>query len=169
MATVAGFEPATSCVTGRRASHLRYTAILVTPAGFEPGIAAVKGRCPIRLDERAMFSSARELNLLCDHTDLKRVRADNDIADRDAEDCGQDDQVVQGGQGLAPLPLVDGLGIAEAEDSLQILHGESGLLPQTDDISSGRGHINDRPHVHLIYAPFRPWAGLEPTQLALKL
>ena len=115
------------------------------------------------------LSRAKGTATLCDHTDLKRVRADNDIVDRDAEDSSQDDQVVQGGQGLAPLPLVDGLGIAEAEDSLQIPHSQSGLLPQTDDISSGRGHINDRPHVHLICAPFRPWAGSEPAQLALKL
>ena len=36
MATPAGFEPATSAVTGRHANQLRYRAIFTGAKGFEP-------------------------------------------------------------------------------------------------------------------------------------
>ena len=57
MATIAGLEPATSGVTGRRSNHLNYMAILcdklyrhkpmmVMPAGFEPAVSSLRGWRP---------------------------------------------------------------------------------------------------------------------------
>ena len=129
---------------------------MVTPAGFEPGIAAVKGRCPIRLDERVMSAPQGSCFYLCGNPRLKGIAADNNVVNPDTQNSRQNDDVVQRRHCLAPLPLVNGLGIAEPESVLEIPYSQSGLLPQTDDISSGRGHVNDRPHVHLICAPFRP-------------
>ena len=60
MATPTGFEPATSAVTGRRASQLRYGALrsyfmiadmMRIPNGIRTRASAVKGRCPRPLDD----------------------------------------------------------------------------------------------------------------------
>ena len=53
LATPTGLEPATSAVTGRRANHLRYGALLYcrTPNGIRTRAAAVKGRSPRPLDD----------------------------------------------------------------------------------------------------------------------
>ena len=100
------------------------------------------------LTEPAFLSRAQGTATLCDYPDLKCAGANDDIVDADAEGGGQDHHVVQGRHRLSPLPLVDGLGIAEAKDVLEIAHRHSGLLPQADNVPSGCGHVNDRHGIH---------------------
>ena len=130
---------------------------MVTPAGFEPGIAAVKGRCPVRLDERAMSAPQGSCIFLCGDLCRSSGIADDNVINPDAQNCRENDDVIQRRQGLPPLPLVDGLGIAEAEDGLQILYAEPRLPAQTDDVLSGGGHVDDRHDIHFeLDLLFRP-------------
>lgn len=52
-------------------------------------------------------------------------------------------EVVHRGQALAPLPLVDGLGLFEAEELLEVPDGEPLRLPQPADAGPGCGKVDD--------------------------
>ena len=96
---------------------------------------------PIR--RKGHVSSERELFFyLCDNLCLKGTVADDNVINPDTQDCPQDYHVVQRRHCLPPLPLVNGLGIAETKGVLEIPHRHPGLLAQTSDVSSSRGHIN---------------------------
>ena len=98
---------------------------MVTPAGFEPGIAAVKGRCPIRLDERAMTAPRGSCIYLRGDLCTKGIAADDDIIDPDSQDCRQDYQIINGGHRIAPLPLVDRLGMFPCPISAKLSLGKA--------------------------------------------
>ena len=96
--------------------------------------------------------------------------ADRDeLVDADPEDLRQDDEVIHGRQRLAALPLVDGLRRRETENPLKVADAHSSRLPQTADVQARRGHVDDRVHIHFMYAPVPARGRTEPAQQALKL
>lgn len=52
-------------------------------------------------------------------------------------------EVVHRGQTLAPLPLVDGLGLLEAEKLLEVPDGQPPALPQPADVGPCGGKVDD--------------------------
>ena len=52
-------------------------------------------------------------------------------------------EIVHRGQALAPLPLVDGLGLLKTEELLEVPDGQPLRLPQLADVGSGGGKVDD--------------------------
>ena len=52
-------------------------------------------------------------------------------------------EIVHRGQALAPLPLVDGLGLLKAEELLEVPDGQAFRLPQPADVGPGCGKVNE--------------------------
>ena len=129
-------------------------ACMVIPAGFEPSITALKGRRPNQLVEGTMSALFPELNIwLCGESDHSVLKY-QDIVDPYSEYGCEDNKIIYCRQCCPPLPLVNGLRGAEAEDVLEILHRQSRINPHAGDVDSCCGHINDRYVIHFIYAPF---------------
>ena len=100
---------------------------------------------------------------------MKSFLKHKDLIHRHVENGSEHDHVVERRHRLAPLPLVDGLRIGEAEDRLKITDRHSGVLPKPGDVQSGRGHVDDGYEVQLLSLLSGHWAGRKPAQLALKL
>ena len=52
-------------------------------------------------------------------------------------------EVVHRGQALASLPLVDGLGLLETEELLEVPDGQAPALPQPADVGPCSGKVDD--------------------------
>lgn len=126
---------------------------MVIPAGFEPSIAALKGRWPDLLVEGTMSALLPELIiLLCGEPD-RSVLKYQDIVDPYSKHSCEDNKIIYSRQCCPPLPLVNGLRGAEAEDILEILNCQTRIDPHAVNVVACCGHINDRYAIHFIYAP----------------
>lgn len=87
----------------------------------------------------------------------------NDVIHRNIQKGAQCVQVVHTGQAFAALPLVDRLGLFEAEERLELPHCESSFAAQTPDILSGGNRIDDGKcnAIHTDPPPFHRLCGMQ--------
>ena len=72
---------------------------------------------------------------------------DYNFINRNLEDHGQGNQIVNGRQTVSVLPLVNSLRGCETEQLLQLLDGDAGSFPENTDILPGFTQINNwNPH-----------------------
>ena len=76
--------------------------------------------------------------------ELRSVGRHQDVVHGHTQQGTQSIEVVHRGQALAPLPLVDGLGLLKAEELLEVPDGQAFRLPQPADVGPGCGKVNDR-------------------------
>lgn len=76
-------------------------------------------------------------------TNIGKVGRHQDVVHGHIQQGAQGVEVVHRGQALAPLPLVDGLGLLEAEELLEIPDGQTFRLPQTADVGPCGGKVDD--------------------------
>ena len=88
---------------------------------------------------------AAGLFLLLKHDNIRFcVCRYQDILHRHIQQSAQSVQVVNGGQALSSLPLVDCLGFFKAEVGLQIPNSQAACLAQAHDVLAGFDHVDYR-------------------------
>lgn len=75
--------------------------------------------------------------------ELRRIDRHQDVVYGYIQQGTQCVEVVHRGQALAPLPLVDGLGLLKAEELLEIPDGQTFRLPQPADVGPGGGKVDN--------------------------
>ena len=75
--------------------------------------------------------------------EFRKVSRHQDVVHGYIQQGAQGVEVVHRGQALAPLPLVDGLGLLQAEELLQVPDGKALRLPQPADVGPGGGKVDD--------------------------
>ncbi len=76
-------------------------------------------------------------------TNIGKAGCHQDVVHRHIQQGAQGVEVVHRGQALAPLPLVDGLGLLKAKELLEIPDGQTFRLPQPADVGPGGGKVDD--------------------------
>lgn len=77
-------------------------------------------------------------------TNIGNVGRHQDVVHGHIQQGAQGVEVVHRRQALAPLPLVDGLGLLKAEKLLEIPDGQAPVLPQPADVGPRGGKVDDR-------------------------
>ena len=75
--------------------------------------------------------------------ELRCAGRHQDVVHGHIQQGAQGVEVVNRRQALAPLPLVDGLGLFKAEELLEIPDGQTFCLPQPADVGPGGGKVDD--------------------------
>ena len=75
--------------------------------------------------------------------EFREVSRHQDVVHGYIQQGAQGVEIVHRGQALAPLPLVDGLGLLKAEEPLEIPDGQAFRLPQPADVGPCGGKVDD--------------------------
>lgn len=75
--------------------------------------------------------------------ELRWIGCHQDVVHGYIQQSAQGVEVVHRGQALAPLPLVDGLGLLKAEKPLQVPDRQTFRLPQPADVGPCCGKVDD--------------------------
>ncbi len=81
--------------------------------------------------------------------EFRKVSCHQDVVHGHIQQSAQGVEVVYRGQALAPLPLVDGLGLLKAEELLEIPDRQAFRLPQPADVGPGGGKVDDGEQVKI--------------------
>ena len=124
---------------------IRVDAPFEVPSGLEKADKGLSGfeisPCPPRLGIKKMSG---RLWPAAHRTYIRKVGRHQDVVHGYIQQSAQGVEIIHRWQALAPLPLVDGLGLLEAEKLLEIPNRQAPALPQPADVGPCGGKVDDR-------------------------
>ena len=123
---------------------IRVDAPFEVPSGLDTADKGLSGfeipPCPPRLGIKKMSG---RLWPAAHRTYIRKVGRHQDVVHGYIQQSAQGVEIIHRWQALAPLPLVDGLGLLQAEELLQVPDGKALRLPQPADVGPGGGKVDD--------------------------
>lgn len=136
---------ASESIYNKSSNSGRYGALWALPSLEEAdkGLSGFEiSPCPLRLGDKRMSGRLRPA-AHGTNIELRHVGCHQDVVHRYIHQGAQSVEVVHRRQALAPLPLIDGLGLLETEKLLEVPDGQIFRLPQPSDVGPCGGKVDD--------------------------